>query len=93
VEKRFRIPEGPPGKYDYLLISKFSTINRKARLILKYFAKIKIGEKLLKIEKDLLTKILYNRKAALAWDFTYCKRVRPEVTLSQKIKTIPHKVW
>jgi hypothetical protein len=66
MEKRFSISEGPPGKYDYLLISKFSTINRKARLISKRLAKMKIEKKLLKIKKDLLTKILYNRKAALA---------------------------
>jgi hypothetical protein len=66
MEKRFRIPEGPFRKYNYLLISKFSTINRETRLIPKRFAEIKIGKKLLKTEKDLLTKILYNRKAALA---------------------------
>jgi hypothetical protein len=66
MEKRFSIPEEPPGKYDYLLISKFSIISREARLTPKRLAKIKIGEKLLKAKKDLLTEILYNRKAALA---------------------------
>jgi hypothetical protein len=66
VEKRFDVPEKPLGKYDYLLISKFSTISRKARLTPKRLAGIKIGKKLFKIEKDFLTKILYNRKAALA---------------------------
>jgi hypothetical protein len=81
MEKRFSIPEGFPRKYDYLLISKFSIISREARLISKRFAKIKFGEKLLKTEKDFLTEMLYNRKAALVWDFTYCGRVRPEVTL------------
>jgi hypothetical protein len=54
---------------------------------------MKIGKKLLEAEKDLLTEILYNRKAALAWDFTHYKRVRSEIALSQKIKTIPHEVW
>jgi hypothetical protein len=66
VEKRFKISEKPSGKYDYLLISKFFTISRKTRFILERFTKIKIGKELLKIKKDLLTKILYNRKAALA---------------------------
>jgi hypothetical protein len=93
MEKRFGIPEGPPEKYDYLLISKFSAINRKTRLISERLTKMKIGEKLLKTEKNLLTEILYNRKTALAWDFTYCKRIRPKVTLPQKIKTIPHEAW
>jgi hypothetical protein len=81
VKKRFRVSEELPGKYDYLLISKFSTINRKARLIPERLAEMKIGEKLLKIEKDLLTEILYNRKTALAWDFTYYDKVRPEMAL------------
>jgi hypothetical protein len=66
VEKRFRISEKPPGKYDYLLISKFFVISREARLIPERLAEIKIREELLKAEKDLLTEILYNRKAALA---------------------------
>jgi hypothetical protein len=66
VKKRFGIPERPFGKYDYLLISKFSTISRETRLIFKRLAGIRIGEKLFKAKKDLLTKMLYNRKAALA---------------------------
>jgi hypothetical protein len=91
MEKRFNIPEGPFRKYDYLLISKFFTISREARLIPKRFAEMKIGKELLKAKKDLLTEMLYNRKAALTWDFIYCKKVRPEVALSQKIKTIQYK--
>jgi hypothetical protein len=93
VEKRFGISEESFGKYDYLLISKFSAISREARLIFERFAEMKIEKKLLEVEKDFLTKILYNREAALAWDFTYCGRVRPEVVLPQKIKTVPYKVW
>jgi hypothetical protein len=93
VKKRFRIPKEPPKKYDYLLISKFFAISREARLTFKRFAEMKIGKELLKIKKNLLTEILYNRKAALAWDFTYCERVRSEMALPQKIKTIPHETW
>jgi hypothetical protein len=66
MEKKFSIPERPSEKYDYLLISKFSTINRGTRLIPKRLAEMKIEKKLLKIKKDLLTEMLYNRKAALA---------------------------
>jgi hypothetical protein len=53
---------------------------------------MKIGKKLLEVEKDLLTEMLYNRKAVLAWDFTHYERVRSEVALSQKIKTILHEI-
>jgi hypothetical protein len=81
MEKRFEIPEGFFGKYNYLLISKFSAISREARLIPERFTEIKIGKKLLKSEKDLLTEMLYNRKAALAWDFTHCEKVRSKITL------------
>jgi hypothetical protein len=66
VKKRFSIPEKPPRKYDYLLISKFSTISQKTRLTSKRLTRMKIGKELLKIKKNLLTEILYNRKAALA---------------------------
>jgi hypothetical protein len=93
VEKRFSISKGSPGKYDYLLIPKFFIINREARLIPKRFAEIKIGEELLEAEKDLLTEMLYNREAALAWDFTHCRKVRSEVAPLQKIKTVLYEAW
>jgi hypothetical protein len=81
MKERFRVPKGPFEKYDYLLILKFFTISRETRLIPKRLTKIKIGKKLLNTEKDLLTEMLYNRKTALAWDSTYCEKVRPKVTL------------
>jgi hypothetical protein len=81
MEKRFGIPEGPFRKYDYLLIPKFSAISRGARLTLERLAGMKIGKELFKAEKDLLTEILYNRKAVLVWDFTHYRRVRSEVVL------------
>jgi hypothetical protein len=65
MEKRFGIPEESFGKYNYLLISKFSTISREARLIFERLTEIKIEEKLLEAEKDFLTEMLYNRKTAL----------------------------
>jgi hypothetical protein len=66
MKKRFNVSKGLSEKYDYLLISKFSAISRETRLIFKRFAEIKIGKELLKIKKDFLTKMLYNRKTALA---------------------------
>jgi hypothetical protein len=81
MKKRFKIPEEPPEKYDYLLIPKFSIINRKARLIFKRLTRMRIGKELFKTKKNLLTEILYNYKTVLAWDFTHCKKVRPEIIL------------
>ncbi len=44
-------------------------------------------------EKDLLTKILYNREAVFVWDFIEMEKVKKEMALAQKIWTIKHKVW
>ena len=37
--------------------------------------------------------MLYNRKKALAFDFSHCGKVRPEVAPPQVIKTVEHKAW
>jgi hypothetical protein len=61
--------------------SRRESLANNARLIFKRLTEMKIGEELLKTKKDLLMKILYNRKANLAWNFTYYKMVRLEVIL------------
>ena len=37
--------------------------------------------------------MLYNREAALAWDFTEIGKVKPEVFLPVRIRTVNHKAW
>ena len=37
--------------------------------------------------------MLYNREKALAFDFSHCGKVRPEVAPPQVIKTVEHKAW
>jgi hypothetical protein len=54
---------------------------------------MKIGKKLLETKKNFLIEILYNRKTALAWNFTHCGKVRPEIISLQKIKIVPHEAW
>lgn len=44
-------------------------------------------------EKEILTEMLYNRKAILAWDFMEMKKVKKEVAPFQKIQTVNHKAW
>jgi len=39
-----------------------------------------IGDKLTLRKKEVLTEMLYNREAALAWDFSEIGRVIPEIT-------------
>ncbi len=52
-----------------------------------------IGDGITPQEKDLLTEMLYNREAALAWDFTEMGKIKPEVTPPQKIRIVKHKAW
>ena len=44
-------------------------------------------------EKNLVLKILFNKKAVLAWDFFYFNKIKNEVTPLIKIKTKPYKAW
>ena len=44
-------------------------------------------------EKEILTKMLYNRETILAWDFTEMGKVRKKVAPPQKIQAVDHKVW
>ena len=37
--------------------------------------------------------MFYNREAAFVWNFSEIGKIRPEVALSQEIKTVPHTVW
>ncbi len=44
-------------------------------------------------EKEVFTKMLYNREAVLAWDFTEMGKVKRAVAPPQKIRTVDHKAW
>jgi hypothetical protein len=37
--------------------------------------------------------MLYNREAALAWDFTEIGKVKPEVSLPVQIRIVNYKAW
>lgn len=52
-----------------------------------------IGDSIIEQEKELLTEILYNRKAVLAWDFTDMGKIKREVSSPEKIQTIDYKPW
>ena len=80
-------------KYPGWLILKFSTIARGARMTPERLQKINVGECLTVEERDLLTELLYNREAVLAWDFSEMGMVLPEVSPPQEIRTIEHKPW
>lgn len=52
-----------------------------------------IGDGMTFQEKDLLTKMLYNQEVILAWDFTEIGKIKKELALTKKIRTIEHKTW
>ena len=41
----------------------------------------------------MLAEILYNREPALAWDFSYFSRIRPEVFSLQRLNVVKHTAW
>ena len=88
---------GPGGPYDHLIEPRFSAlptpIPKGSRLTPARIKDVKMGTDLWPRERELLIGILYNREAALAWDFTHCGVVSPLVAPPQEIRTIPHDAW
>ena len=72
-------------KYSRWLISKFSIIAKRAKLTSKQIQKMAIGESLTVQEKPPLTKMIYNKEAALAKNFTEICEIKAEFGSSQKI--------
>ena len=83
----------PTDKYTHWLIPKFTPIAKKARLTSERLAKMIIGEGMSPQEKNLLTEMLYNREAVLAWDFTEIGKIKKKIAPAQKIWTVEHKAW
>ncbi|PMD53498.1 uncharacterized protein K444DRAFT_541326, partial [Hyaloscypha bicolor E] len=54
---------------------------------------LKISPELLYKKRDLLFIILDNKERALAWDFSYLRLLKPEVSLLLEIYTILYKAW
>ena len=83
----------PTDKYTHWLIPKFTPIAKGARLTPERLGKMIIGDGMTEQEKEVLTEMLYNREAVLAWDFTEMGKVKKEVAPPQKIRTVDHKAW
>lgn len=83
------------SEWDSLVTPRFTELIRGARLTPdRLEALLKTVEGVLSDqEATMLTHVLFNREAALAWDFSECGRINPEVVPPQVIKTIPHSAW
>ena len=92
IKKKIPILD-PTNKYTYWLIPKFTPIAKGAKLTSDRLGKMVIGEGMTAQEKEILTKMLYNREAVLAWDFIKVGKVRKEVAFLQKIQMVDYKAW
>jgi hypothetical protein len=81
------------GKYGDWLIGRFSDLPRGARLTKERAEKLIIGDELTPEERDVLIEALTNREEALAFDWTHCGTIRPEVAPPQEIRTVKHEAW
>jgi hypothetical protein len=66
---------------------------RGARLTPEREQRLKIGKHLTLQEREILRAVLFNREAALGWDFSHLGRIRHEVAPPQKTLTVPHEAW
>ena len=88
---------GPPEPFDHLITRRFSglpiPISKGSRLTPERVDNIVMGENLLPREKELLIALLFNREAALAFDFPHCGVVHPLVAPPQEIRVVEHEAW
>ena len=89
-EKGLHLPREP---HDRWFIPKFSSIKKGSRLTPERITKLQIGDFLTPREKELLLGMLFNREAALSWDFTEKGTIKESVAEPLKIRTVPHKAW
>lgn len=82
-----------PGKFDKWLTPKFSDIPRGARLTEERIGTLDIGSDLWPCERQVLIELLYNREAAISFDFKEMGKVRHEVAPPSRIRTVEHKAW
>ena len=54
---------------------------------------MQIGEDLTGQERKFMLEMLYQRKAALRWEFEHVGTIRPEVAFPQKIRTVKYDAW
>ena len=75
------------------IIPRFSQIAQEARLMPERLDHMKLRQDLLPDKCKMLTKILYQQKHALAWDFSHIQQIQPEITPLQKIQVLEHEAW
>jgi hypothetical protein len=86
------VPCQDSGQYSDWIIPKFSDIPKGSQLTKEQIKNL-IVEDLWTKEQKLFIEVFYNWEKALAFDFLYIGKVKPDVALSQVIKTVKYKAW
>src|SRR5205085_1829997 len=81
------------GKYAGILVPKFSTIKRGEQLTPERLPKLEMGKELRPAERELLTEMLFNREATIAFDSAEKGRFHDFIEPPYVIPRIPHKAW
>jgi hypothetical protein len=68
-------------------------LTKSARLKSERLQRMKIEDFLWEKKKNLLTKMLYNKKVVLAWEFFEISRIKHEVASLAEIRIISYKAW
>jgi hypothetical protein len=77
-------------QYSDWIILKFSDISKRSWLTKEHIEDL-IVEDLWTKEQKLFIEVFYNQEKALAFDFLYIGKVKPDIAPSQVIKTVKHK--
>ena len=81
------------GKYAGWIIPKFSSIKKGSRLTSERLKKLKLEDSLSDKEQDVFYEMLYNREAAVAFDFKEKGFFNSEIEPPHVVPTIDHIPW
>lgn len=78
---------------DGWLIPKLSYIQQGSRLTAERVNRLKIGDGITLKEREILLEVLFNREAAIAFDFTQKGVFKEEIEPPHRIPTVPPEPW
>ncbi len=90
---KLNITEMKSEKYDHWLFFKFFKIAWEFRLTSKWAKRMICNDALTLQEKNLLLKMLFNKKAIMIWNFSEMRKIKDIVSFLQQIQIISHDAW
>ncbi len=90
---KLNMTEMKSEKYNHWLFLKLFKIAWEFRLTSKRVKRMICNNALTLQEKNLLLKMLFNRKATMIWNFSKMRKIKDIVSFLQQIWTILHDAW